>query len=80
MVRLEIEIETAYLVTILTVLFARIIPHAMTPLDSYRLALDYSCYCLVLTQTFLDEEDDIINPKVVKFFSGLIHIVSIHIH
>ena len=52
----------------------------MTPLDSYRLALDYSCYCLVLTQTFLDEEDDIINPKVVKFFSGLIRIVSIHIH
>ena len=51
----------------------------MTPLDSYRLALDYSCYCLVLTQTFLDEEDDIINPKVVRFFLGLIHIVSIHI-
>ena len=40
----------------------------MTPLDSYRLALDYSCYCLVLTQTFLDEEDDIIKPKLVIFF------------
>ena len=69
MIWLEILFFGDYLLSNhLKVLFARIIPHAMTPLDSYRLALDYSCYCLVLTQTFLDEEDDIINPKIIKFF------------